>query len=260
MDPTETFLEIVRSSDGGDDLALGALALAAHDHAVDVDAELGRLDDLAAACGEPTLDALRRTLFVECGFAGRTDDYYAPENSYLDRVVTSRLGLPISLSVLAIEVGRRVGLGLVGVGMPAHFLVRSLHEPDRFLDPFHGGVELDAAGCRALFHSIAGPKAPFRNDYLHPVPTGAVLARMVSNLVHAFRRRDDRAGMRWSARLRAACPGVGSGELIALSQTLARTGAVDEAAALIDRAMPSLEGDEAARWAGEAVRLRARLN
>jgi hypothetical protein len=260
MSPTATFLEIVNSADRSDDLVIGALALAAHDHDVDVDHQLRRLDELALACPEPTLEGLRHGLFVEAGFAGRTDDYYAPENSYLDHVVDTRLGLPISLSVLSIEVGRRVGLELVGVGMPAHFLVRSLHEPDRFLDPFHGGVEVDAAGCRALFHGIAGAKAPFRSDYLRPASTPAVLGRMASNLVNAFRRRDDRAGMRWSARLRAHCPGVGPGELIALSQTLARTGAVDEAADLIDRALPSLDGDEIERWTREAARLRAQLN
>ncbi len=206
MDPTTTFLEIVQSPDRSADLAIGALALAAHDHEVDVDAELRVLDNLAESCSEPTIVGLRRLLFDDIGFSGRPDDYYAPANSFLDRVLESRQGIPISLSVVTIEVARRLDIELVGVGMPAHFLVRSIGEPDRYLDPFHGGAELDAAGCAALFRRLAGDKAPFRSDYLRPVPTAAVLSRMAANLVNSYRRRDDRAGMRWSARAAGTVP------------------------------------------------------
>src|SRR5439155_5170289 len=114
-----------------------ALLVAAHDRPeLDVAGELEQLDALAAGCAEPSLDGLRRHLFANLGFVGNTDDYYDPRNSFLDEVVTRRTGLPITLAVVTIEVGRRLGLALAGVGMPGHFLVRASGEPGTFLDPF----------------------------------------------------------------------------------------------------------------------------
>jgi regulator of sirC expression with transglutaminase-like and TPR domain len=261
MDVTARFVELVNGPPDAIDLATGALLLAAHaDPTVDIDAQRGRLDDLAAAVPVADLDGLRRHLFETEGFSGRTDDYYAAENSFLPQVLDSRRGIPITLSVVVIEVGRRVGVPLVGIGMPGHFLVASADMPGRYLDPFHGGTELDDAGCEQRFRSVAGAKAPFHRSYLAPVDAASILGRMASNLVQAYRRADDRLGLRWAVRLRSACPGVGSGELIQLALAQRRTGATDEAAALIDRALPGLPPDDADRWRREAHRMRAALN
>ncbi|HEV7536715.1 MAG TPA: transglutaminase-like domain-containing protein, partial [Acidimicrobiia bacterium] len=123
---------------------------------LDIGAEQGRLDELAGGCGEATLDGLTRHLFTELGFTGNAERYRDPDNSYLDQVMRRRVGIPISLSVLTMEVGRRLGVAIDGVGMPGHFLVRHRADPVIFLDPFGGGRRLDAAGCRAIFASLGG--------------------------------------------------------------------------------------------------------
>src|SRR3546814_4479768 len=86
---------------------------------------MGRLDALAAGVAEPTVEALTAHLFGVEAFAGDTDSYFDPRNSLLSDVLDRRLGIPITLAVVAIEVGRRCGVPLVGIGMPGHFLVRS---------------------------------------------------------------------------------------------------------------------------------------
>jgi regulator of sirC expression with transglutaminase-like and TPR domain len=153
---------------------------------VDVDAQLRALDDLAADLVADDAATLARELFVERGFVGNEVDYGDPRNSYLDEVLRRRLGIPITLSVLMMEVGRRRGIGLVGVGMPGHFLVGS---DDGFVDPFHRGEVLDAAGARRLFDRTH-PGAPFADHYLDPVGTRAVLSRILANLVGTFLGRD----------------------------------------------------------------------
>src|SRR5947209_12517593 len=124
-DPTARFAELVQRPEEELPLDEGALLIAAHANPeLDVEFELALLDDLAERCPAPTLDALRQHLFVDLGFTGNVDDYYDPDNSFLDQVVRRRVGLPIALSVLGIEVGRRLGLRLGGVALPGHFLLR----------------------------------------------------------------------------------------------------------------------------------------
>ncbi len=126
-DPTAQFAELVKGPESELPLDRAALLIAAHaDPALDVDAELAGLDAFADACPERTFEGWRRYLFEELGFTGAVEDYYDPANSFLNEVLTRRTGLPISLSVLGIEVGRRLGLELVGVGMPGHFLLQHL--------------------------------------------------------------------------------------------------------------------------------------
>ena len=91
------------------------------------------LDLLAGECPTPTADGVAKHLFDTLAFTGNRNAYYDWRNSCLDRVVATRVGIPISLSILMIEVARRVGVPLVGVGMPAHFLVRSADDAERVL-------------------------------------------------------------------------------------------------------------------------------
>lgn len=203
MDVAARFSELVRGPEATLDLDEPALLIAALDHEVDLDAELRALDDLAASVAADDAPALAHALFVERGFAGNTVDYGDPRNSFLDEVRRRRLGLPITLSVLMIEVGRRRGIGLVGVGMPGHFLVGS---DDGFVDPFHGGAVLDAAGARRLFERTH-PGAPFLAHYLDPVGPRLVLSRMLANLVGAFMARTPMEAA-WALRLRLDIPGL----------------------------------------------------
>src|SRR5688572_6524210 len=107
MRPTDRFVDLVRGPEA--DLALdeAALLIAAHDHPVDVVKERRRLDDLASGLPSGDLDALRRRLYVDHGLAGNEAEYYDPANSFLDQVMERRQGIPITLAVVLLEVGRR---------------------------------------------------------------------------------------------------------------------------------------------------------
>lgn len=165
------------------------LLIAAVDHQVDVSAHLGTLDALADACADRSVDGLCRHLFVAKGFAGNTEDYYDPANSHLDAVLERRLGIPITLAVVVIEVGRRLGLAIDGVNAPGHFLVRA---EGRVLDPFAGGREVPDVLAGDV--SLAG--------------THVILARMLANLKAVHIQRGDVAGLRKVLQLRVLIPGV----------------------------------------------------
>jgi len=184
-----------------------ALCIAAHaDPTVDVDAYLTRLDDLAGEVHTPTLDGLVRYLYSSGRYHGNTDDYYDPRNSLLHEVLDRRVGIPITLAVLGMEVGRRIGVPLSGVGMPGHFLVRDKVDPTVFIDPFHAGRELDAAGCQALHRAMAGPDAPWDPGYLEPIDRPAIVPRILANLRVIYQRSNQIDSLRWAVRLRCAMP------------------------------------------------------
>lgn len=127
------------------------------------------------------LDALRRYIHGACGFRGNADDYYDAENSFLSSVIVRRTGIPITLALIYLEVGRRVGLSLVGVGMPMHFLVaRRVGGALRYLDPFHGGREVSHGECLLLLERAGYEPA---EEYLRPAPVVAILERMARNLI-----------------------------------------------------------------------------
>jgi len=153
---------------------------------------LAELDLLAGSCPSPTPESIAGHLFGELGFQGNRDAYYDWRNSCLDRVIATRTGIPISLSVLMIEVGRRLGVRLVGVGMPAHFLVAVAGDPERLFDPFHGGRALGPDGARTLFETVTRGQVPWRDEHLSPTPPLDIVVRMLNNLKVVFARRGDR--------------------------------------------------------------------
>ena len=122
--PRERFVAAVNLPAAEVPLDVAALCIAAHAHpGLDIDAWCARLDELGRAMSGADFDELRAHLFEREGFAGNLDHYDDPENSFLDSVIERRLGIPITLSVLMIAVGRRLGIDVQGVGMPGHFLV-----------------------------------------------------------------------------------------------------------------------------------------
>jgi regulator of sirC expression with transglutaminase-like and TPR domain len=251
MDTTERFAELVTGPEGSLPLDEAALLIAAHDHpGLDVAAQLARLDALAESVREPTLTGLRRLLFRELGFTGDEIDYYDPRNSFLDQVVERRVGLPITLAVVMLEVGRRIGVPLAGVSMPGHFLVRDKVDPEVFVDPFAHGAELDRRGAEARFHVVQGPGSVFDPAFLEPVGRRAIVARMLANLETGATLRSDRATLAWVLRLRTRLPEVDAGAARKLAAVLSSSGRYDEAAGVLEDA-----GDEAA-----AQRLRSKLN
>ncbi|MFM7070064.1 MAG: transglutaminase family protein [Actinomycetes bacterium] len=172
------------------DRTLAVLAAAVR-RDVDVAGVLRSLDQIAERCTATTAVELCAELFGPVGFAPAVDDYYTPENSLLDAVLARRRGLPITLSAVAIEVGRRRGVSLVGVGMPGHFLLRDASDPLRFFDAFGGGRALDLEGCRSCFRSVNGPDAALLPVHLAPVGSRTIVGRVLNNLQVAAGRVGD---------------------------------------------------------------------
>ena len=182
------------------------LLVAAHDHEVDVATQRARLDLLAEGC-PADLGAVLERLFDEEGFAGAVNDYHHPDHSFLDRVLDTRRGLPILLSIVVSEVAARAGVCVAPVAMPGHFLLRDCVDTDRFIDPFHGGRLLGRDECEAIFASLH-PGTPFRDDFLTPVDHRVVLLRVLTNLVATFTTRGPFESVAWASKLRALVSGA----------------------------------------------------
>ena len=128
-------------------------------------------------------------LFHELGFLGNQAEYNDPRNSCLDQVLTRRLGLPITLSLIYMEVARRLGRQVCGIGLPGHFIVQYNDGALKaFLDPFHGGKLLDEKDCLQLAQDIAGVDVTRDPRLLQPVDKRYILMRMLNNLQAAYFR------------------------------------------------------------------------
>ncbi len=205
------------------DLQRFADAVARTDHALDLvalligewdDPELDvakhcrRLDHIAAQVertieershGEPhpqtpveRATAISDVLFHQLGFRGNSEDYYDPRNSFLGQVLERRLGIPISLSVLFLEIARRVDVIAQGVNFPGHFLVRVAAEDSwRFLDPFAAGRLLSTADLEALLRQSAGPGAALEPSVLGPATKKQIISRMLVNLAGIYGKQGD---------------------------------------------------------------------
>lgn len=159
--------EIVSGSEDDINLAEAALLVATHAcPGLDVPRYLARIDELGATLGSripadatvsQRIAALNQYLFGDLGFAPNTEDYYDPRNSFLHDVLERRVGIPITLSILYIEVGHRVGLPLQGVSFPGHFLVKcALSDGMVVLDPYSGGVSLGLADLQKRLREVQG--------------------------------------------------------------------------------------------------------
>jgi regulator of sirC expression with transglutaminase-like and TPR domain len=260
VDPTARFAELVQGPEEAIPLDQTALLIAAHAYPdLDVAGEIAVLDDLAAGCPASTLDAWRRYVFVDLGFSGNVGSYYDPANSYLNDVVRRRMGLPITLSVVGMELGRRVGLHFQGVGMPGHFLLRDDGDPPTFVDPFDAGRLLDRAGCEERFHAVNGAEAPFLPSYLEPVGSRTILSRMLANLRSIFVHTGNLKGLEWVLTLRLSIPGVSPLERRDLARVLGSAGRFDEAAAHLESLAETVP-EQSHVLLGDALAFRARLN
>ena len=259
MDPTDRFSELVARPAADIPLDEAVTLIAAHDHPVDVAAVLGRLDALAGAAPDGADGAgLSAYLFGAGGLAGNHVDYSDPSNSFLDHVLDRRLGIPISLSVVLLEVARRRGVELFGVGMPGHFLVGA--GDGVYLDPFHDGVVLDEAGCRARFFVVRGG-LPFDASYLAPVDSAAILGRMLSNLVATYMSRSPKDAV-WALQLRTAIRALPAAERREAAVLLGELGRFQDAATALARLAEQHPSDGGLRKEALAMaaRLRARAN
>jgi regulator of sirC expression with transglutaminase-like and TPR domain len=219
MDASERFAAAVAAPAGEMRLDVAAFCLAAHAHpTVDVDEQCARLDRLARRCPTPTFDGMRAYLFESLGFRGDTRDYGDPENSFLDSVLERRVGIPISLAVMMMEIGRRIGVPVHGVGMPGHFLVMDAARDDVWCDPFHGGAVYDVEGCRRLFARVHGNARGFSRAMVAPTDPHVIIARMLANL-EGGRLAADPIAMGWLCELHMSLPDLPAGQRERLSMT-----------------------------------------
>jgi regulator of sirC expression with transglutaminase-like and TPR domain len=185
-------------------LAEAALLLAKDEYpTLDIDDYLGRLDDLASrvrarlsanANVEETLVTMNQVLFDEFGFAGNTDDYYDPRNSFLNDVLDRKLGIPITLCILYMETAHRLGLDLEGVSFPGHFLVKfSTAEGELVLDPFSGGMPVSEEELVERLEETYGEQAAVSMSVPELLATADkkdILVRMLRNLKGTYLRRE----------------------------------------------------------------------
>ena len=204
-------------------LAEGALLIAAGEYEdLDVDRYLKRIDEMGEnlrrrlrsdISTSEALLALNRYVFEELGFSGNADDYYDPRNSYLNDVIDRKLGIPITLAVLYIEIGRRIGLPLHGVSFPNHFLVKCvLREGAIILDPYARGASLGLEDLQQRLQAIA-KDAELDETVLKTMLTSAeprdVFARMLRNLRAIYLNKGDRLkALGASSRIITLAPGA----------------------------------------------------
>src|SRR5262245_45752558 len=201
MNLDEALSLLARDPSAAIDLAEVALLLARDEYAnVDVEATLGELSALAYDV-RPRLRGplaarvagLGRYLFHELGFRGNTQDYYDPRNSYFNEVLERRLGLPITLSLVAMSVAGRAGLTVVGVALPGHFVTKAVaaDEEDVLFDPFHGGRLLTPPQCEALVERVTGTRFRATPDALAAATPQAITVRLQTNLKSVYLRSRD---------------------------------------------------------------------
>jgi regulator of sirC expression with transglutaminase-like and TPR domain len=189
------------------DLGRAALLIAKSEYPdLDPDLYLRKLDEIgegiesrfqtAPADRSPHMlaEKINEYLFQELSYRGNADNYYDPKNSFLNEVLDRRVGIPITLSVLYIEVARRLGFNVEGVGMPGHFLVKyRAGGEDVLIDPFNGGRRLSEADCEQLISGLYGQGAPLQPSYLCSVSKRDILTRMLGNLKNIYISGGDNA-------------------------------------------------------------------
>ncbi len=196
------FGEIVARDEDSLELDRAALLIAAEEYPnLNVEEYLSLLDEIGEqaraqddffAAPLTRIMLLSNLLFDELEFRGNAENYYDARNSFLNDVINRRTCIPITLSVLMMEVGRRIGLRLFGVGMPGHFLVKYVDEEQEiFADPFHGGRIVDEDRCRQLIEQMYDGRMPFSLSFLHAVTKKQILNRMLQNLKGVYAKAND---------------------------------------------------------------------
>ena len=203
------FAELLRRGDARIDLAQACLMIAQDAYpGLEVERYLGEIERMAlrlrgtmpqSGGAEERVVALNQFLFEDLGYHGNTHEYYDPKNSYLNEVIDRKTGIPITIAILYMELGRRVGLPLEGVSFPGHFLVRMrLRGGTLVLDPFSGGEPQSDAELRARLRRVipAGATGPVPleelplDQFLEPAGKRQILARLLRNLKGIYREMD----------------------------------------------------------------------
>ncbi len=209
----KAFAALVSGADASIDLARAALLIACtaypelkpESYLEQLDALALRvrayLDPPAPASGGPSclpvldiIAAMNEVLFQQERFHGNREDYYNPANSFLNDVLERRTGLPITLSLLYMEVGRRVGVQFDGIGLPFHFVVGRLLPRGRiYIDPYEAGRIYTARECRERVRHMLGGEVKLYTQWFEPISYRHLLARLLNNLKHIYLRAEDYA-------------------------------------------------------------------
>lgn len=201
-DPYREFRQAVDRAEDKIDLGRAALTIALTDYPdLDVGSYLARLDRLAVEvntrCGSGgdvyrAIAAINYVLFSQHRYRGNRDNYYDPKNSFLHEVLERKTGIPITLSVLYMEVAQRVGLALDGVGFPGHFLVKHAQNgPEIVIDPFDQGEIKSREDLSRLLGGLYGGVVDLRDEHLKPAGKKAILKRMLGNLKGIYTKNND---------------------------------------------------------------------
>ncbi len=178
----------------------GALAIAWEEYSLMDLGHYRQIIDQMVADLQPRIEALQypmkivqeinHYLFVEQGFRGNDDEYYDPCNSFINNVLDRRLGIPLTLSLLYMVIGDRLGFAIEGISFPGHFIVRPQH-PDLeiFIDPYNKGEILFPEDCAAKLTQLYGQEVPLQPEYLAPVSIRRILDRLLNNLKLIYLRR-----------------------------------------------------------------------
>jgi regulator of sirC expression with transglutaminase-like and TPR domain len=196
------FREAVEMPDDRIDLGRAALAIAQAEYpGLQAEAYVARLDRLAAivhdrAAGENNpyrlIASLNHVLFTQEGYRGNRDDYYDPRNSFLNEVIERRVGIPITLSVFYMEIARRAGLELHGVGFPGHFLVKYAGEEGEIvIDPFDKGEVRTTEELQELLDRLYGGKVALQPEFLARISNKQIIQRMLANLKAIYVRQEN---------------------------------------------------------------------
>jgi regulator of sirC expression with transglutaminase-like and TPR domain len=205
----EAFAAVLKKDDLHIDLARACLMIAQGAYpGLDVERYMGELESLALRLRtrlknvgevEERVIGLNEFLYDELGYSGNTDDYYDPRNSYLNEVIDRKTGIPITLAILYMEIGRRIGLPLEGISFPGHFLVRlRLRAGVLILDPFAGGAPQSEPELRQRLQRVIPEGAAAEvsvaelplDQFLEPASNRQILARVLRNLKGIYREAD----------------------------------------------------------------------
>jgi len=201
-DPYRDFRQAVDRAEERIDLGRAALTIAQTDDPdLDIEPYLARIDALAVEVArrcpadadiDGTIAALNCVLFREHGFRGNQKDYYDPRNSFLNQVLERKTGIPITLSVLYMEVAERVGLKLHGVGFPGHFMVKYVGPREEIIiDPFFQGEIKSREDLARLLENLYGGRGAFQDELLKAVSKKQILKRMLGNLKMIYAQRNE---------------------------------------------------------------------
>lgn len=196
----QNFYEEINQKDEQINLGLAALYIAQQEYPnLDIEEYLNAFDTMAQEVKERLPDSyyplkiiqtINQYLFEDLGFQGNTTDYYDSRNSFLNEVIDRRTGIPITLSIVYLEIAKRIDFPMVGIGMPGHFIIRpNFEEAGIFVDVFNQGEILFEQDCEQRLEQVYQQPVKLQPHFLEPVTNKQILVRMLTNLKYIYLNR-----------------------------------------------------------------------